>query len=392
MYKKHNILFVAEELSLNGAMKSLIALLKALPQERYNISLFLFRHIQGSLTNQVPEHVEVLPENPTYRMLRLPLKEAIKESIGLRRFDLTIMRSLVAWQRYRNKPFALWSLLPNIPGDYDVVCSYADGFVAPLILNKVTSRATACWVHYMYSMMPQPQYVYNALTKCNACVPVSNEAGRVLIDVLGCKVNSYVVHNITDADECRRLANEPNEYSQKKEGIIRIVSIGRVTDAKHFDIIPATALILKNQGVKIEWLIAGNGDKLANIREHATTLGVRDCVSFLGELVNPMPLLKSADIFVNPSRHESWGMTVSEALCLGKVVITSKLKVFSEQISNGVNGIMVETTPENIAHSIMEVIADKELRHSLESHAVNYPYTTYKIIEEFDKMVNEVLS
>lgn len=391
MNKKQKILFVAEELSMNGAMKSLVALLKALPQDRYLISLFLFRHIQGGLTGQVPSHVDVLPEIPSYRMLRLPLKEAFKESIKNFRFDLTLMRGLVAWQRYRNCSFALWPVLPNIPGRYDVVCSYADGFVAPLILKKVKSKATACWVHYMYSMMPQPEYVYEALRKCNVCVPVSYEAGAVLNEALGCNVNTQVIHNITDAEVCRCLSEAPDQYSLREAGAIRVVSIGRVTDAKHFDIIPATALILKNRGVKFEWLIAGSGDKLPDIQKQVENMGVSDCVSFLGEVPNPMPLLKSADIFVNPSRHESWGMTVSEALCLGKVVITSNLKVFEEQITNGVNGLMVEPTSENIADVIMDVLADKGLRSRLESEAVHYPYTTEKIVAEFDTLVKQLL-
>lgn len=381
---------MAEELRTNGAMKSLIALLNALDPEIYDVSLFLFWHRNGGLSNQLPEHVTVLPELPQYRALRMPLKGALKESIRKGRFDMVCFRSLVALQRYRHKDFSLWPFLPAIPGEYDIACSYADGFVAPLILKKVKTAKTVCWNHYLYTMVPQPQYVYDALRQCSACVPVSIEAGKALEQELGQIVNKHIVHNLTDADECRRLAQMANDFP-RQDGCYRILSIGRVTDAKRFDIIPETADILRKRGVKFEWIIVGSGDKLAMVSSKVAELQLEKEVRMVGELSNPFPLLKSADIFVNPSRHESWGMTVSEALCLGKPVITSDIPVFSEQITTGVNGLMVAPTPQNIAQAICDIIADNDFRKRLEENALRYPFTKQQVVDEFDNMVNALL-
>lgn len=390
MKRKRKILFVAEELAHNGAMKSLIALLKALDPEKYDISLFLFWHTESSLASDVPENVTVLPEIPAYRMLRMPLKDAMKDSAKRGRLDLTVLRLLVAVQRYRETDFKLWPLLPSIPGEYDLACSYADGFVAPLILKKVNARATACWIHYMYSMMPQPEYVYEALRQCSACVPVSIEAGKVLGNTLGTEVNMHVIHNLTDADECKRLADKTLDFPME-ENKARIVSIGRVTEAKRFDVIPETAKLLKDNGLDFEWLIAGEGNRLAGLRQQISDMNLGNEVRFLGQLDNPMPLLKSADVFVNPSLHESWGMTVSEALCLGKVVITSDLSVFAEQIEDGKNGFMRPATPESISQTILNVLNDNALRSRIEENASRYPHTRQSIVREFDTLVENVV-
>ncbi len=388
---KIRLLFVAEELSTNGAMKSLIALFNALPPEKYDISLFLFWHREGGLMTKVPDYVNILPELPQYRTLRMPLKQSLHESCRKGRLDLVCFRLLVALQRYRHKDFSLWHFIPPIEGEYDIACSYADGFLAPLILKRVSSRKTACWIHYMYTMVPQTDAVYNALKKCSVCVPVSIEAGKALDSVLGYRVNKHVIHNITDTDECCQLAEMPNKFPNK-EGIIRIVSIGRVTDAKRFDIIPNIARILKNRGLRFEWIIAGTGDRLLDIRNNILTLNLENEVMLVGELNNPFPLLKSADIFVNPSRHESWGMTVSEALCLGKAVITSDIPVFAEQITNGVNGLMVRPEPECIAQAICDIINDGSLCKRLEENALKYPFTKQRIIAEFENMVDILLN
>lgn len=383
------VLFVAEELSSNGAMKSLIALLKALDPKVYAVSLFLFRHNENTLSTQIPEYVEVLPELCPYKVLRMPLKQALSDSLKRGRIDMALLRSLVAWQRYRHSDFKLWPFLPELPGEYDLACSYADGFVAPLILKKVKARKTACWIHFMYSMIPQLKYVYDALKHCSVCVPVSVEAGKDLERVLGCNVNKHVIHNITDSTECNILADKSNDFP-RRSNIVRIVSVGRVTSAKRFEIIPDTALILKEKGIQFEWFIAGNGDIINEIQNKVSVLNLEEEVQFVGELDNPMPLVKSADIFVNPSLHESWGMTVSEALCLGKVVIASDLPVFAEQIEDGVNGFMREANPSIIARTICEILSDSNLRKNIEKNALKYPFTKDMIVKEFDRLMESL--
>ena len=70
MSKKKNILFIAEELDTNGAMISLVALLKALQFSNYNLSLFLFKH-GGRLVHEIPSNVSILPESIKYQQDRV---------------------------------------------------------------------------------------------------------------------------------------------------------------------------------------------------------------------------------------------------------------------------------------------------------------------------------
>ena len=107
--------------------------------------------------------------------------------------------------------------------------------------------------------------------------------------------------------------------------------------------------------------------------------------------MNPMPWVKSADVIVIPSRFESWGMTVSEALCLGKAVITSDIPVFKEQIPDCVNGVMCHISPNNLANTIEHVLVDEDFRQKIENNAMHYPYTKRVVSKEFETLV-ELLS
>lgn len=386
--KRTKILFVAEELSINGAMKSLISLLKALPKDRYDLSLFLFKH-GGELDDQIPKEVRLLAEMLPYAIYRLPLNKSLLAAIKHGRIDLAIFRIIIAVQRYlKSNYFGLWSFIPKIPGHYDLVCGYADGFVAPVVIKKTDSDRKVNWIHYLYSSRAQPKYVYRALQKLNFCIPVSIEAGKDLDIVLGFPTRKHIVHNITDVNECEKLASEPLEIT-KRGGVIRIVSVGRVTDQKKFHIIPRIAEILISRNIEFEWFIVGNGDQYNYLVNQVNEMNLNHYVHFIGPRTNPMPWIKSADIFINPSKNESWGMTVSEALCMGKAVIASNIKVFTEQITDGENGLLCPATPCDVADAVCRLIHDPNLRKKLERNAIQYPFTKQTIIHEFNQIITK---
>ena len=386
MMKK--ILFLAEELDTNGAMYSLLALLNALPKDKYDVFLFLFRH-GGKMMEQLPKEVTLLPESFPYVVHRSPLKQAIRSSVRACRFDMTFYRILVAVQRFCGWNYNLWSFLPAIEGQFDVACCYTDGIVAPIMLRKVNAVRKCSWIHLPYTHCEQMPCVYDALRKMDYCVPVSIDTGRDLDKVLSTRVSQHVVHNITDAGLCQRRANEPCEVP-RKEGVFRVVSVGRVTPQKNFDIIPSVATLLNSKGLHYEWYIIGNGDKYEELAGATKSMGLEGEVHFIGARSNPMPWIKSADAVVNPSRFEAWGMTVSEALCLGKAVIVSDIPVFQEQITDGVNGIVRKVTPENLADAIMLLATDNDLRHQLEQNARRYPYTSEVVVHEFNQLIEKL--
>ena len=65
-------------MELGGAEKSLLGLLNAIDSKKYQVDLFLMRH-EGSLLEDIPENINLLPEIPAYTVLARPLKDVIKE-------------------------------------------------------------------------------------------------------------------------------------------------------------------------------------------------------------------------------------------------------------------------------------------------------------------------
>lgn len=384
------ILFVAEELTVNGATMSLLALLNSLPRDRYKVSLFVLSH-GGSMMDRIPKHVTILPERLCYSIHRLPLKVALRKAFESGRFDLALYRLLVSFQRAFKYNYCLWPFLSEIKEDYDAVCSYEDGFTVPMIVKKVKNGKKCSWIHIPYSHWPQLPYVLEAFDHVDACVPVSEYVGKDLVSTIGHKsAPHYVVHNIIDAENCRQRAKEICEYP-RKDSVMRIVSVGRITSAKGFDIIPEVAKILDQKGINFEWIIVGDGGGRQRLQKEANEKCSKNRVLFMGNSPNPMPLVKSADVVVQPSTYESWGMMISEALCLGKAVVASNIPAFKEQIQDGENGLLREYNPLAMADAIADVLTNNELRQKLEANAEKYPFSKSFVLKEFDNLMDHLL-
>jgi len=386
--QRAKILFLAEEMAVNGAMKSLIALLEVLQGQGYDVSLFVSSH-HGELHSQIPKYVKVLPENMAYCIVRLPLRVALRKALVAFRIDLVVMRLMVAVARKFKLPFPCWFMLPRIKGYYDLVCAYADGFVAQMAVRKVLTSKRALWIHCDYTQYKQSRQTFDAFKKADVAVSVSLDSIEKFNIACGEPISTpfAVVHNIIDVDEIRRKALAYSVPSCSEE-IVKLVSVGRVTHQKGFDLAPEIARGVFANNIKLEWDVIGGATEEAMTahKKLVDKAGMNGIVRFLGEMENPMPYVAAADIVVIPSRFEGWGMTLSEALVLGKPVVATDLPVFREQVTNGVNGILVSLDAKEFAEAIIKLLKDEELRRRLSHEALKYPFTKDTVVKEFGEL------
>ena len=78
--------------------------------------------------------------------------------------------------------------------------------------------------------------------------------------------------------------------------------------------------------------------------------------------INPYPYMKLSDIYVQPSRHEGYGIAIAEARCLNKPIIATNLECIREQITDNITGKLCEFNEEDFANSITELILNDSKR------------------------------
>ena len=110
-------------------------------------------------------------------------------------------------------------------------------------------------------------------------------------------------------------------------------------------------------------LMAGDGPELANIEYKVRELGLGDRVRFLGAWEAMEELLPLADLYLQPSEHESFGLAGLEAMSAGVPVLITRVGGPSEFVREGENGHLLDPADLDAwVECVDRLLADDELR------------------------------
>lgn len=171
--------------------------------------------------------------------------------------------------------------------------------------------------------------------------------------------------------------------------MIRLLSIGRLSEAKNYDNVPDICRRMIEKGMDLKWFIIGFGGDEQLIRAKIVEAGMQNNVIILGKRSNPYPYIKACDIYVQPSRYEGKSVTVREAQILCKPVVVTNYPTASSQIRNGVDGVIVPLDNEGCASGLAEVIMDKVLQERLMAYLRTHDYGNEAEVEKIYRIAEE---
>lgn len=193
-----------------------------------------------------------------------------------------------------------------------------------------------------------------------------------------------VFHNIISEEKIKEQSNQDMNYIFDKD-IKNLLTIGRLEYQKGYDILIKIAIELKKLGYKFKWYIIGIGSQKLYLQNLINENDLSDTVILLGMKKNPYPYLKNCDIYVQPSRHEGYGIAIAEARCLNKVIVASKINCIEEQIENGVNGVLCNIDVNSFVKEIKFLLDNyseiKRLESNLKKENIKIKNDIYKIYE-----------
>jgi glycosyltransferase involved in cell wall biosynthesis len=138
-------------------------------------------------------------------------------------------------------------------------------------------------------------------------------------------------------------------------------------DQKGMDVLlKSLPLILRYHKVALN--IIGTGPRLPRYQALAADLGVAQHVRFLGFVEHQdMPRhYQQAGVFVLPSRRESFGLVLAEAMACGLPVVATKVGAIPEVVEDGVTGVLVPPDdPEGLASAITALLNDPQTMRAM---------------------------
>ncbi len=176
---------------------------------------------------------------------------------------------------------------------------------------------------------------------------------------------------------------------------IRLGSLGRIFGEKNFDKVLRAMDILRQRGIESEYVIGGVGPIENNLKELAKELKLNKNFRILGWVENKKRFFDSIDIFILPSKHETFGIVLLEAMLYSTPIITSNSWGPDEIIIDGVDGLKVsrdndEKVPELLANAIERMIKNEEFAKGLAVKASEKFFANYsseKVIEKLNKII-----
>ena len=149
---------------------------------------------------------------------------------------------------------------------------------------------------------------------------------------------------------------------------VTFVFTGRLIKRKGIDFFLSAAHELKTRGVKNWQIVLVGADPDGWAASLVKENGLNDCVRLTGQLESEgvQQELRQADVFVLPSREDTYAAVVHEAACLCLPLLVSKYAGASEAlVEDGVNGYRLD--PKNITDFAdkLEMLCAPDLRQRM---------------------------
>ena len=264
---------------------------------------------------------------------------------------------------------------------------YPDGLVGVKI-GKHFNKKVVLHIHESYLNADKKLNLYKKiLTSVNWLIPVSNSQLNRISKVHNRLIEKCkVIYNGVKIDKKLTPLENPEQSDRK---IIKLVFIGHLIYIKGLDVLLKALAYLGDYEFSLD--IIGNGRSLKEYRRLAKRRSLDDKVSFLGEIDNDNLLKRLAeyDYLVLPSRYETFGVVLIEAMSRGLPVISTRVGPIPEIVTSEEVGILVEPeNPESLAEGLKRAFSKNWDRAYIRKYTEKF--SIERTVEKIERVYDEL--
>ena len=203
-----------------------------------------------------------------------------------------------------------------------------------------------------------------SIENSNGITCVSNYLKKSTEEIFKIKKDMRVIYNFIDTERYKRedLDRENLDflkYIKKGDKVISHISNFRPVK-KIQNIIKAFCKISRE--VQSKLLLVGEGPEAARCKIMVEKLKLEEKVFFLGRYDNVIPVLSASDLYMLPSKSESFGLSALEALSCSVPVIGTNTGGLPEVVIDGQCGYLCDPNDiKSLANRATEILCSEEL-------------------------------
>jgi L-malate glycosyltransferase len=236
-----------------------------------------------------------------------------------------------------------------------------------------------------------------SIEQSHGVTAVSQSLREQTIQALGIRREIRVIPNFLDCGvykhQPQATIRHPWRPRAQDEPIVMHVSnfrpvkrVDRVIDIFH----------LIQRQVPARLILIGDGPDRGAAEHRAADLGLGGRVDFVGEQMDLVPWLSSANLLLLPSAQESFGLAALEAMACGVPVVASRVGGLPEIIEDGVTGFLRDKDDvEGMAVLGVDLLRDSALASRVGEAAaasVRRVYCLEKVVPQYEEYYAEVLN
>lgn len=365
------IFFLLSSMNVGGVEKSFLSLLTLVDPQYYEVHLGLLQ-VKGGFEKDIPSWVRIhhidcydkyhsIVYDPPLSYIKGMIcskhwKEAMVHILLYIHYKLTGTRYLLYRYFMRNEP-----MMPDV---FDLAIAYAgpSQHIDYYLCEKVKARVKCGWIHFDISKFGIDYGMTKRLYKKYARIFCVSQTAKDIFDKTFpmLKGRTEVFYNVVNPMLIREQASAGETFSDSFNGK-RILTVGRISNEKgQLEAIESLAIVLR-QRIQVKWYFVGDGKFRKVCEERAKELGISDNVEFLGTKVNPYPFMKDCDLYVQPSRHEGYCITLAEARVFGMPIVATDFTGAREQLASHINAFVTGMSPEEMARGIVQACQTQKI-------------------------------
>lgn len=352
----------------------------ALKEAGHNV-IVAFVEVRLASRDLFSEKVDIKDDNgiKTYRIIqgKIPKTGNIGTAIAFRRGLIKIIKNL-----YNRENIDIVHLHSCIWGGIGAV-SASRKLNIPLVITEHSSY----YSRYRVKMIEKLILRYS-FKSANKVISVSNSLREIISKY---KSNIEVIPNMVDCDKVLSIINKKNNLGE--EGQFTFLSLCYLKKNKGVDIL-IRAFSTYFRGKEVKLIIAGDGPERENLENLSKELGILEQVEFKGALNRDevYKVMSNCNIFVLPSRFETFGVVLIEALANGKPVISTRNGGANDIVTDE-NGVLVDIDDiEGLGKAMVDLklnynkYNEEEIRNS----CIN-KYSKKIITRQLEKVYSELI-
>ena len=231
-----------------------------------------------------------------------------------------------------------------------------------------------------------------SIEKSDGVTCVSTFLKNTTEETFGIKRGMEVIYNFVDTEVYKKDGNRKNlDMIEPDDNVVIHIS--------NFRPVKRISSIIKifcntSKKVKAKLLLVGDGPEMCKIRSLVSKLGLDGKVIFMGRQDDIIPLLNISDLYMLPSKSESFGLSALEAMSCEVPVIGTSTGGLKEVVEHGISGYICDPNDiKSMSKAAVKVLANKKKRvkMGLAARARAKRFDSKNIIEKYVDYYKKVL-